>query len=99
MQRHLNQPAGCHINLVGDSNFRVPLRFDLSAVLKRGAVLWSIRSSWGSQWGDNGHGWLPINYVRNQLAKDFWSLVSEQWLDSEDLSQPSVIADKDLGSR
>jgi C1A family cysteine protease len=50
-----------------------------------------IRSSWGSQWGDNGNGWLPIAFLRRQLAKDFWTLVSEQWLDSSELSQPSVI--------
>ncbi len=50
-----------------------------------------IRSSWGSQWGDNGNGWLPIAFVRSQLAKDFWTLVSEKWLESGELSQPSVI--------
>ncbi len=36
-----------------------------------------IRSSWGSQWGDNGYGWLPVAYVRNQLARNFWGVVSQ----------------------
>lgn len=46
-----------------------------------------IRSSWGSQWGDNGNGWLPVSFVRNQLARDFWTLVSGDWLDSGELSR------------
>ncbi len=50
-----------------------------------------IRSSWGSRWGDTGNGWLPTSYLRNQLAKDFWTLLSEQWLDSDELSRPTVV--------
>ncbi len=50
-----------------------------------------IRNSWGSQWGDNGNGWLPITFFHNQLARDFWIVVSEDWLDSGELSIPTVI--------
>jgi C1A family cysteine protease len=50
-----------------------------------------VRNSWGSQWGDNGNGWLPIAFVRNQLARNFWTLVSREWLDSSELSIPTVI--------
>lgn len=49
-----------------------------------------VRSSWGNQWGDNGNGWLPISYIRNQLAKDFWTLMSEDWLSTGELSRPTV---------
>jgi C1A family cysteine protease len=57
----------------------------------RGQHALRIRSSWGSQWGDNGNGWLPAAYVRSQLARDFWCVVSKEWLDTTELSRPSVV--------
>ena len=33
-----------------------------------------IRSSWGTKWGDNGNGFLPIAFLRSQLARGFWTL-------------------------
>lgn len=48
------------------------------------------RCSWGNQWGDNGNGWLPVAFIRKQLARDFWSIISEDWLDSEEFLLPSI---------
>ena len=45
-----------------------------------GALL--IRNSWGSDWGDRGCGWLPYAYVIDKLALDFWSLLSMEWIDT-----------------
>jgi C1A family cysteine protease len=50
-----------------------------------------IRTSWGSQWGDNGIGWLPVAFIRRQLARDLWTVTSENWLDACELFQPTVI--------
>ena len=34
-----------------------------------------VRNSWGEEWGDGGHFYLPYQYITNQhLADDFWTI-------------------------
>ena len=54
----------------------------------RGALL--IRTSWGSEWGEQGHGWLPYAYVREELAADFWTILSPRWLSSGEFMRPRL---------
>ena len=50
------------------------------AAKSKGALL--IRNSWGTTFGNAGYGWIPYDYVLQNIAMDFWSLIRMKWVDT-----------------
>ncbi|MCX7102496.1 MAG: hypothetical protein NTX38_13685 [Methylobacter sp.] len=73
--------GGHAIMAVGyDDNMKIK-NTAVGAIETTGALL--IRNSWGSAWGNTGYGWLPYDYVLKGMATDWWTLLKNEWIDTD----------------
>jgi len=36
---------------------------------------------WGKNWGQNGFGWIPYDFIKMGIAVDWWTLMTAEWID------------------
>lgn len=70
--------GGHAVMAVGYDDTLVIKNSNSGAVASKGAIL--IRNSMGTGWGDDGYGWLPYDYVLKGLATDWWTLISAEYI-------------------
>ena len=81
-------PFPCSTDKVAGGHAIMAIGYDDTLAIKNtnggktttGALL--IRNSWGTSWGDMGYGWLPYEYVLKGLAVDWWTLISEKYVET-----------------
>jgi C1A family cysteine protease len=74
--------GGHAVMIVGYDDNRIVINYDDNSSTT-GAFL--IRNSWGTEWGEEGYGYLPYQYVLSGygLAQDFWTIVKNEWVDKD----------------
>lgn len=71
---------GGHAIVAAGFDDRMKVRNPTSGKETTGALL--VRNSWSREWGEQGYGWLPYEYVLKGLAIDWWSVLKSEWVDT-----------------
>jgi len=80
------RPVGSHAVAVVGYDDALAIGGDGGTPRTRGALL--FQNSWSVDWGERGYGWLPYAYVDNGDAKDFWTLVRAEWVETGKFQLP-----------
>lgn len=76
------QVLGGHAVMAAGYDDKVEIKNPNCKTKTKGALI--IRNSWGTGWGEDGYGWLPYEYVLKGLATDWWTLLKNEWIDTEE---------------
>jgi C1A family cysteine protease len=83
-----NIPFPCDTERVSGGHAVMAVGYDDNVKIKNngcgevttGAIL--IRNSWGTSWGNEGYGYLPYEYILQDLALDWWTIIKAEWVDT-----------------
>lgn len=73
--------TGAHAVAAVGYDDRVEITHPTSEETTTGALL--IRNSWGTDWGEEGYGWMPYDYVLQGLTSDWWALLKNEWVNPD----------------
>lgn len=57
----------------------------------RGQHALLIHNPWAGHLGNQGNGWLPVELIKNEMARDLWTLMSEEWTETTELKLPTAV--------